>query len=297
MEDSEGGRRETPEREEPRQYFRRADVVSEYAGFEFLLPPERAILEEIGPGLAEARMLDVGVGAGRTTIHFAPLVGEYVGIDLSPDMIDACRTRFAERPWNATFAVCDVRDLLRFASASFDFVLFSFNGIDTVGGRPDRLAAFAEIHRVSRPGARFCFSSSNLRFALLRSSVPAALWSFARRSPAAALRHPRGLRRTVADARRWRRLNPALREAAARGEGLVVEDRPRHEFSAEFYASPKARIRTEKYYIDPAKQVEQLVTGGFENVRTFDPDGREIDGKALAAEANWWLYYLCARAS
>lgn len=291
--DERGGGR--PEHELPREYFRRDDVVSEYASFDFLLAPERTILEELGPSLAGARMLDVGVGAGRTTLHFAPLVAEYVGIDISPAMIEACRKRFAESAWSATFAVCDARDLLRFDSASFDFVLFSFNGIDTVGGRTDRRTALGEIHRVCRPGARFCFSSSNLRFALHRSSIAAALWTFVRRSPASAMRHPARLRSVAAESRRWRRLNPALRKLASAGEGVVVEERPRHEFSRQFYASPDARIRTEKYYVDPDRQANELVTGGFEDVRIFGSDGFEIHGKVGGGISSWWIYYLCTR--
>ena len=46
-----------------------------------LQPPERAILDRIATWLTGRRMLDVGVGGGRTTLHFAPVVGSYVGID------------------------------------------------------------------------------------------------------------------------------------------------------------------------------------------------------------------------
>lgn len=284
------------EPETSREYFRRADVVSEYASFDFLLAPERTILEELAPRLAGARMLDLGVGAGRTTLHFAPLVREYVAIDISPDMIEACTRRFDDVAWHATFEVADARDLGRFESASFDFVLFSFNGIDTIGGRGDRRAAIGEIHRVCRPGASFCFSSSNLRFALLRASVPASLRSYLRRSPVRALRHPGRLRKVVAESRRWRRLNPDLPAMAAEGEGTIVEDRQRHEFSTEFYASPADRIRTEKHYIDPGRQVDQLVSSGFRDVRIFGPDGRRSDERTMrAGPPSWWLYYLCVR--
>lgn len=296
---AEGGARRADgvEHEASREYFRRADVVSEYASFDFLLAPEQTILGELAPRFAGTRMLDVGVGAGRTTLHFAPLVREYVAIDISPDMIEACTRRFGGTSWNATFAVADVRDLGRFESASFDFVLFSFNGIDTVGGHTDRLAALGEIHRVCRPGAAFCFSSSNLRFARLRCSAPAAIWRFVSGTPRAALRHPRLLRKVVAESRRWRRLNPSLRELTGEGGGLVVEERPRYEFSTEFYASPAARIRTEKYYVDPDRQADQLVSMGFRDVRFFGPDGRRMDAGALrSGTPSWWVYYLCSRA-
>jgi ubiquinone/menaquinone biosynthesis C-methylase UbiE len=285
------------EHEPSHRYFRRQDVVSEYASFDFLLAPEQSIVRALAPRLAGARMLDVGVGAGRTTLHFAPLTGQYVGVDISPDMIEACRKRFDCASWNATFAVADARDLGRFESRSFDFVLFSFNGIDTVGGRSDREAALSEIHRVCRPGASFCFSSSNLRFALLHYSALASLRSYLRPSPGRALRHPGRLRKVMAESRRWRRLNPDLPEIAAQGEGIIVEERPRHEFSAEFYASSADRIRTEKYYIDPDRQASLLVSSGFRDVEIFAPDGRRTDERALrASPPSWWVYYLCVRA-
>jgi ubiquinone/menaquinone biosynthesis C-methylase UbiE len=282
-------------RETTADYFARSDVVSEYASFEFILWPERTILEELRPKLADARMLDVGVGAGRTTIHFAPLVREYVGVDLSQSMIDECRRRFAGTSWNVSFAVADVRDLRDFDSSSFDFVLFSFNGIDTVGGREDRTAALREIHRVCRPGAVFCFSSSNLHFALSRSSMLASLWMFLLSHPQIVVRHPRQLRKVLAESRRWKRLNPGRGVLATQGEGMIVEDRLRFEFAEEFYESPRDRIRVEKYYIKPRKQVDQLEAAGFGDVRVFRPDGHEVDEAGGRLARWWWLYYLCTK--
>lgn len=37
-------------------------------------------------------MLDIGVGAGQTTPYFAQSVKEYIGIDYSSQMIQACRS-------------------------------------------------------------------------------------------------------------------------------------------------------------------------------------------------------------
>jgi ubiquinone/menaquinone biosynthesis C-methylase UbiE len=282
--------------ESPADYFGRADVVSEYSSFDFILWPEKAILEELRPKLADARMLDVGVGAGRTTLHFAPLVREYVGIDFSPSMIEACRTRFTGTSWNVAFDVADVRDLIGFDSASFDFVLFSFNGIDTVGGEQDRSSAVAEIARVCRPGGMFCFSSSNLRFAQVRASMFASLWRFLLSHPRTAVRHPRQLRKLRSESRRWKRLNPTLRTLATQGGGLIVEERPRFEFVEEFYTSPRDRIRVKKYYVEPRRQAEQLQAAGFRNLRIFGMDGQEVRARRVGTlSPSWWLYYLSAR--
>ena len=74
------------------------------------------------------KMLDIGVGGGRTTLHFAPLVKEYVGIDYSQNMIKACQERFAQ----VSFQTADARSMGIFKDSTFDFILFSYNGIDYI---------------------------------------------------------------------------------------------------------------------------------------------------------------------
>jgi SAM-dependent methyltransferase len=101
-------------------------------------------------------MLDIGVGGGRTTRHFAPLVHSYIGVDLSERMVRVSRRRFPRE----RFEMADVR-ALPFADSSFDFVLFSFNGLDYVPPE-DRRRALREIRRVGRAGGWFCFSAHNL---------------------------------------------------------------------------------------------------------------------------------------
>src|ERR1700756_2475583 len=86
-----------------------------------LFPPEGTILRLLLPELRTARMLDLGVGGGRTTLHFAKCVREYVGVDYSESMIRECRRRFATSPEPFSFVVCDARSLKMFASGSFDF--------------------------------------------------------------------------------------------------------------------------------------------------------------------------------
>jgi ubiquinone/menaquinone biosynthesis C-methylase UbiE len=42
------------------------------------------------------KMLDIGVGRGRTTMHFAQAAEEYWAIDYSEETIAACRERFRD---------------------------------------------------------------------------------------------------------------------------------------------------------------------------------------------------------
>src|SRR6185437_16849190 len=129
-----------------------------------LQPPEIAIFSRIGPEFADKRILDLGVGAGRTTPYLLEISKNYIGIDFSLAMISACQTRYP----TAEFAVGDARDLSQFPAASFDFVLFSHNGIDCLD-HPGRLRALAEIRRVLAPSGVFVFSTRNRKFKLPRS--------------------------------------------------------------------------------------------------------------------------------
>ncbi len=64
-------------------------------------------------------MLDIGVGGGRTTRHFAPLARTYLGVDYSAAMIARCKREFP----SFRFAVADARRLAFAADESYDLVL------------------------------------------------------------------------------------------------------------------------------------------------------------------------------
>src|SRR5215475_3747471 len=94
------------------------------------MPAERAVLGRLRDDLSQLEMLDIGVGTGRTGYTFAPLVKRYVGIDYSPRMIDRARALLGENG-RVELRVADARNLSS-VEGSFDFVLFSYNGIDAV---------------------------------------------------------------------------------------------------------------------------------------------------------------------
>lgn len=144
------------------QVYRDPRIVQHYAQLQQLQAAEQKILDQLQPHLATMKMLDLGVGGGRTTQHFSPLVAEYVGLDYSPTMITACQARFTNNPAGLDFVVGDARDLSCFEADYFDLVLFSFNGLDYIEHH-DRLQALQEIHRVGKPGGYFVFSSHNLQ--------------------------------------------------------------------------------------------------------------------------------------
>ena len=127
---------------------------------------ERAAIDEAAARLADRRplrALDIGCGRGRTTWS---LVDDHhmatVAFDIDAAIIAEARRL---RP-DIDFRVGDATDLGAFADASFDFVLFSYNGIDYLASREDRERCLGEIMRVLAPGGIFVYSSHN-RLALL----------------------------------------------------------------------------------------------------------------------------------
>ncbi|HJQ94609.1 MAG TPA: class I SAM-dependent methyltransferase [Acidimicrobiia bacterium] len=280
--------------EDPYDFFRRADVVAEYAGFDFLTPPERLILEISRPLLSGGRMLDIGVGAGRTAFHFAPLAASYVGIDVAEEMIAACRRRFEHFEGQATFKTGDVRDLTGFDDSEFDGVLFSFNGLDTVGDHFERALALNEMARVLRPGGLLALSCNNLGYARWSMSFPATVLARFRwyRSGLSLLR-PRNLKRLAIEARRWRRHN---RHLPRQPYAMVVEQRPRYELDRSPFETPSEQVLLPMYWSLPSEQLRQLRSVGFKTVRTLAPDGSDVTGLPDRQLARWrWLYHVAQR--
>src|SRR5262245_46013702 len=55
---------------------------------------ERAALEHAVAGRRGLRVLDLGVGAGRTVTPLLDFASSYVGVDYVKEMVDHCRERF-----------------------------------------------------------------------------------------------------------------------------------------------------------------------------------------------------------
>lgn len=219
------------------------------------------------------QMLDIGVGGGRTTLHFAPAVASYIGIDSSAEMIAACRQRFANQGFanqgfaNRVFECGDARAMPQFKDNSFDFVLFSFNGLDYMP-HADRLRVLQEVRRICRPGGYFCFSSHNLQameqtFCWRNQLSRNPLTTY---SNLVMLLLLRGLNRSMSP-RRLKALNYA-----------VIRDES-HNF------------RLQTYYVRPQAQIQQLAA--FQASRIYSwQSGLEITDSANAS-SDLWLYYLC----
>lgn len=104
----------------------------------------------------DATVLDLGCGTGRTTAVLDRIGFDVVGVDVSEPMVQRARQLLP----HVEFRSGDARDL-QFDDDRFDYVLFSFNGLDYVHPEGDRYVALREIWRVLKPGGTFVFSSHN----------------------------------------------------------------------------------------------------------------------------------------
>jgi SAM-dependent methyltransferase len=245
--------------------YSRSKVVSYYTTYLDLEKPEATLLRALGSRLGSMRMLDIGVGGGRITEHFAPRVREYHGIDLCPTMVEACRRRFLGRIPQERFEVRDMRNLETYAAHSFDFILITFNTIDHLSHR-ERASFVAQVRRILAPGGYFYFSSHNIR-SLASYLTPARWWSGLR-----AWRHRA----------RFLKLNRALLAAHDSADYLVLNNGAHDDFGLQLY------------YVRPEAQIAALQRAGFDQVSVYSLDsGEELSGAQIGAAADRWLYYLC----
>ena len=121
-----------------------------------LTPAEAAALNAISNEVRDKRILDLGVGAGRTVKALREISRDYIGIDYVAEMVAECRSRFP----GVRFEEGDATDLPQFEDNSFSLIMFSCNGICMVG-HEGRLAILKEAYRLLAPGGTLIFSTCN----------------------------------------------------------------------------------------------------------------------------------------
>jgi SAM-dependent methyltransferase len=243
------------------------EIVRDYAGREGLFPAEVAVLGEAWKA-ARGDILDIGVGAGRTTSFLRGIGRSYRAIDIAPGMVEACRRLHP----GVQVGVGDARRLDGIDDDSCDLAMFSFNGIDYVDVN-ERAQVFAAVMRVLRPGGAFAYSSHNLRIlggAYPPLSMPRLRWS------------ANPLRLAV----RAARLLSARRRRLANRQRLE---------SAQSMSASHAVVNDEDYdfshltvYVDPVHEQQALADAGFSSVLALDAAGRR--GTGVLTDP--WIHYL-----
>jgi SAM-dependent methyltransferase len=250
------------------QRFSSPENSAEHRADAGLFPAEAAILTGLPAEIRQGRILDLGVGSGRTIPFLAPGAFRYTGVDYSAAALAEARTLFPE----ADLRLGDARDLSEFGAAEFDLVFFGYNGIDYVD-HPGRLRILAEVRRVLRPDGCFVFSFHNRDFSGLQASreIVRPNW---RNNPF------RLLREAVKVRAAWKRRRLLAAAEVAADEYMIVNDRGMN-------------FGLLTYYITMEAQSKQLRGNGFGDIASFGLDGAEIDpGRPFA---NDFMIHMRAR--
>jgi SAM-dependent methyltransferase len=240
--------------ERNRERFDHPDAVAAYRAMTDLTPAEQHCFAAHIP--VGARILDLGVGTGRTTPWLHQRASRYLGIDVAPAMVDAAR---ALHP-GVELEVGDATALTGLGDGEFDVVVFSFNGIDYLSDA-DRALALREVHRVLAPGGTFVLSTHQPRAVV---ATPPAEGPVLRRAAVA----------VVGTLRRARRLVPTA--AFRTGEGWVLDP-------------AKGGLLT--HHATPRHVVRELDAHGFAVVEQVPGDHPR---RAAAWRTPWW-YYVATR--
>jgi ubiquinone/menaquinone biosynthesis C-methylase UbiE len=142
-----------------------ANYDSEWSAREYsrtvgLRPIEAALIDRYFP-VPPAAVLDLGCGAGRTSVALKERGYRVVAIDLAASLLSIARARHP----GIDFRLMDARRL-ELPDASIDAALFSYNGLDVIYPVAERVRSLQETARVLRPGGAFVLSSHNLIGAL-----------------------------------------------------------------------------------------------------------------------------------
>ena len=118
-----------------------------------------SILPRIHFALPARHLLEIAPGFGRVSEFLLAACERYTGVDIAPNCVAACRTRFAAVP-HARFVLNDGRSLDAVEDDSLDFA-FSWDSL--VHADPLVLAAYVRALRSKlRPGGRAFLHHSNL---------------------------------------------------------------------------------------------------------------------------------------
>jgi len=245
--------------------YEKKHIVSSYA-HSLLQKPEEMILEKYREIILDKRVLDIGCGAGRTTSYLNDLSKSYTGIDYSYEMIEMCRERFE----NVSFIHGDVRNMNMIKDESCDFVMFAYNGLDSIC-HEGRLTGLREIKRVLCQNGLFVFSAHNRNH---RNAItcPGASFSL---DPHTLLKNITKLVKSVCNHTRQKKKQKFEKEYA------IINDR------AHNYAMLT-------YYIDKESQRSQLREVGFDVVEMYDTSGNVLEDNSYDGDSAW-IYYVAQK--
>lgn len=249
--------------------YERPGLARWYSDWTTLWPVEEVVFAATASQWQGAKVLDIGIGGGRTCGFIAPDAGSYVGVDYSRTMVASAQARHP----GLDLRHGDARGLTMFADGAFDFILFSFNGIDSVDDA-DRALILAEASRLLRPGGTFVFSSHNLDWSGNGRFVADMLRVTLSPSP---VRTAKAFARVLVRARNYLR----ARKAYVRTERYMITPDAGDEFAAPHY------------YLGAAEAKRQLEAAGLEHLQTYDWTGTPVEAPPDTGSSS--LYYVARK--
>jgi len=239
-------------------------VVDWYNNLQELLPAEKKVFELYAAVLKNSSLLDIGIGGGRTTKFLSPKCKHYTGIDYSQKFVALCQQKFPD----IRILHKDARDLSAFNGNEFDFVNFSFNGIDYVGLN-DRLKILSEVHRILKPGGIFFLSTHNLKHSSFnkfpwqdqQNNLFTNFKTFVKLSPYLFRKFRNSKAETITD------------------DYAIINDSAHNYSLMTFYSSPQLIIR-------------QLSEAGFTSINFYKKSG----DKTMLQNSDDWIFITCEKA-
>lgn len=117
-----------------------AQVLDYLNPFEKWFEPERLAMKHVF-----GKVLDIGCGAGRVSLHLQNLGFSVVGIDLAPGAIEACKK----------LGLKDARVMsageLDFPDSTFDTVILFGNNFGFLGDEREIIEMLRTLHRITKP--------------------------------------------------------------------------------------------------------------------------------------------------
>lgn len=231
-----------------------------------LQAPEVSIFVNYKDDYYGKKILDIGCGAGRTSHYLRNFTDRYVGVDYSRAMVDFCQRKYPEMQ----FRNGDVRDLSNFDDNEFDFVLFSYNGLDYIDHN-DRLLALCEIKRVLKTEGLFVFSTHNRHYNGITVKPTLQL----------SLNPLRAAKNVLSYFEQLKNRNELKKKEVQTDEYALLNDNGNN-------------FGLITYYIDKDSQTRQLADAGFELLEMY-----KLNGQSLAAKEDdsksCWIYYVARR--
>lgn len=245
-----------------KQAYSTEKVVSIYTKNFRLITAEDVLIHKYRNELKSSIFLDIGIGGGRTTHFFAPLVRKYFGVDYSTLFVDHVANEHRSNE-KVVIEFGDARELKKYPDGSFDFILFSFNGIDCVGFE-DRKKILSECYRLLKPKGHFWFSFHNIY------SLP-KLYSF--QWPKNPFNWPKEWKRSAT----VKKINGDRRQYEDK-DYCILRD------GADFF-------ETEVMYLKPSVQINLLREAGFGNVQLYHAqNGKPISETEATHRDIDWIY-------